>query len=96
MNVKTNYEADKRKDYDAILSAHNEITEGINNDLIDFQDAAYELGYKRASERYKAVLEEIVATLHEDNAELDPLRAIEHADSVARYALEENGGEVDD
>jgi hypothetical protein len=47
MDVKTKYEADKRKDYDPIVTAHTELTDNLNDDLIRFQDEAYELGYKR-------------------------------------------------
>lgn len=47
MDVKTKYEADKRKDYDPIVTAHTELTDNLNDDLIRFQDESYELGYKR-------------------------------------------------
>ena len=47
MDIKMNYEANKRKDYDPIVTAHTELTDNLNDDLIRFQDEAYELGYKR-------------------------------------------------
>lgn len=40
--------------------------------------------------KLEQALKEVITTLHIDNAELNPIGAIEHADSVARNAL--NGG----